>query len=123
MSNAFDRESVHRKKTSRGAWTAVAVIGAACCAALPRPGAAVAQQAFLTGQFLIAAPGMGPWATLATHPTLWSAALTGGHLMNVLPASLIPHSAAQTWLRDRTLPAWKGGTFRAWLKKRRGKST
>ena len=59
MSNAFDRESVHRKKTSRGAWTALAVIGAACCAALPRPGAAVAQQAFLTGQFLIAAPGMG----------------------------------------------------------------
>ena len=58
MSNAFDQGSVHRKKTSR-TWAGLAAIMAlAWCIAMPSPGAA-AQQAFLTGQFLIAAPGMG----------------------------------------------------------------
>ena len=58
MSNAFDQGSVHRGKTSRTDWAALAVIAAACFSAAPSAGAA-AQQAFLTGQFLIAAPGMG----------------------------------------------------------------
>jgi putative transcriptional regulator len=57
MSNAFDQKSVHREKTSRTACAALAVIAAACCG-VPRPSAAAAQE-FLTGQFLIAAPGMG----------------------------------------------------------------
>ncbi|MGH7036458.1 MAG: YqgE/AlgH family protein [Stellaceae bacterium] len=57
MSSAFDQESAHRKRASRGAWAALAAIAAAWCVAAPRPGAA--QQEFLTGQFLIAAPSMG----------------------------------------------------------------
>jgi L-lactate dehydrogenase complex protein LldF len=71
----------------------------------------------------IAAPGMGPWATLASHPAMWRAALTGGHLLNVLPASLIPHRAAQAWLRDRTLPRWQGGAFRKWMHRRTGRAS
>ncbi len=68
----------------------------------------------------IAAPGMGAWATLASHPAMWRTALLGGRLMNVLPSSLIPHPAMQAWLRDRTLPRWQGGAFRRWLKGRAG---
>lgn len=60
MSNAFNQGPVHREKTSRTAWAALAVIAAACCVAAPKSGgAAAAQQESLTGQFLIAAPGMG----------------------------------------------------------------
>jgi L-lactate dehydrogenase complex protein LldF len=71
----------------------------------------------------IAAPGMGPWASLAMRPVAWKAALKGGHLMNILPSSFIPHPAARTWLKDRTLPKWEGGAFRSWMKKRGGKTS
>jgi L-lactate dehydrogenase complex protein LldF len=71
----------------------------------------------------IASPGMGPWASLAMRPVAWRTALSAGHIMNVLPKSLIPHPAAQTWLKDRTLPKWEGGAFRKWMKDRRGKSS
>lgn len=66
----------------------------------------------------ISAPPMGAWSTMASSPTAWSMALKGGHLMNVLPKSMIPVPSMQTWLKDRTLPAWQGGQFRKWLKQR-----
>lgn len=58
MSNAFGQALAHPTRASRGACAALAVIAATWCAAAPSPGA-TAQQAFLTGQFLVAAPGMG----------------------------------------------------------------
>jgi len=66
----------------------------------------------------IAAPGMGPWANMAIRPAFWKAALLGGHVMNVLPPSFLMHPSAQTWLKDRTLPAWQGNGFRRWMKNR-----
>ncbi len=67
---------------------------------------------------MIAAPGMGPWASLASRPVLWKVALAGGRILNVLPDSTLIHPSAQAWVRDRTLPKWEGGDFRRWLKKR-----
>lgn len=66
----------------------------------------------------IAAPPMGAWSMMASSPTAWKLALKGGHVMNVLPHSMVPVPAMQTWLKDRTLPAWEGGKFRQWMKGR-----
>ncbi len=63
-------------------------------------------------------PPMGAWALLASQPTAWKAALFGGKVMNYLPLNLLPIPAAQAWLKTRTLPAWRGGEFRRWLKNR-----
>ena len=69
----------------------------------------------------IASPPMGAWATMASSPTAWKLALKGGHMMNVIPQGMIPVPALRTWLKDRTLPNWKGGSFRSWLRKREKK--
>jgi L-lactate dehydrogenase complex protein LldF len=61
-------------------------------------------------------PPMGPWALLASSPAAWKAALVGGRLMNHLPLQLIPVPAVQAWVSRRTLPAWRGGEFRKWLR-------
>ena len=63
-----------------------------------------------------ATPPMGLWALLASQPVAWRAALFGGNLLNVLPASLLPVPAVRAWIEKRTLPAWRGGAFRKWLK-------
>ena len=64
-------------------------------------------------------PPMGPWALLASQPAAWRAALVGGRLLDRLPRSLVPVPAYQAWTAGRTLPKWRGGKFRKWLKKRR----
>ncbi len=69
----------------------------------------------------IATPPMGAWATLASSPTAWKLALKGGHLMNVIPHGMVPVPALKTWLKDRTLPDWRGGSFRKWLRNRKNK--
>jgi L-lactate dehydrogenase complex protein LldF len=66
----------------------------------------------------INAPGLKPWATMASSPGLWKAALKGGHVMNILPEKLMLHPSAQAWLKARTLPKWQGGEFRKWMKQR-----
>ena len=66
----------------------------------------------------INAPGLKPWATMASHPGIWKAALKGGHVMNLLPERLMLHPSAQAWLKARTLPKWQGGEFRQWMKNR-----
>jgi L-lactate dehydrogenase complex protein LldF len=66
----------------------------------------------------VAAPGMGAWATMASHPVLWKTALVAGKLLDVLPESLAPHPALRAWQESRTLPAWKGGSFRRWWNSR-----
>lgn len=66
----------------------------------------------------IAAPPMGPWAMLASSPVLWRTAMVGSRVMNVLPEALIPVPAVRSWLSQRTLPEWRGGKFRSWMKNR-----
>jgi len=64
-------------------------------------------------------PPMGPWALLASQPLAWRAALFGGKMLDHLPGALIPVAAYHAWTRCRTLPRWRGGAFRKWLKTRK----
>jgi L-lactate dehydrogenase complex protein LldF len=64
------------------------------------------------------APPMGAWGLLASQPTAWKASLTGGHVMNFLPHNLVPVPAMRAWTKTRTLPKWRGGAFRKWMKNR-----
>jgi L-lactate dehydrogenase complex protein LldF len=64
-------------------------------------------------------PPMGGWALLATRPTVWKAALAAGRIVNYLPTRLLPIPPLRAWERTRTLPKWRGGDFRRWLKARR----
>ena len=66
-------------------------------------------------------PPMGAWALLASRPAAWRAALFGGKLINHLPVTLVPVPALRAWEAKRTLPEWRGGAFRTWLKDRRTK--
>jgi L-lactate dehydrogenase complex protein LldF len=66
----------------------------------------------------VAAPGMGAWATMASHPMLWKTALVGGKILDVLPEKLAPHPALRAWQESRTLPEWQGGAFRRWWRSR-----
>ena len=59
---------------------------------------------------------MGAFAKLATSPGAWQAAMTASKAMNYLPVSLMPVKPLREWLKLRTLPRWRGGEFRAWLK-------
>ena len=61
---------------------------------------------------------MGPWALLAAQPAVWKAALAGGRIINHLPVKLIPVPALQAWAAKRSLPEWRGGEFRKWMKAR-----
>ncbi len=63
-------------------------------------------------------PPMGAWAVLASQPTAWKAALFGGKLINFLPTKLLPIPPLRAWEAKRTLPEWRGGNFRKWLKER-----
>lgn len=63
-------------------------------------------------------PPMGAWSVLASQPAAWKAALVGGKILNFLPTNLIPVPALRAWEAKRTLPEWKGGEFRSWLRKR-----
>jgi len=62
-------------------------------------------------------PPMGAWSILASQPAAWKVALIGGKLLDWLPPGL-PIRPLRAWERKRTLPAWRGGEFRKWLKHR-----
>ncbi len=64
-------------------------------------------------------PPMGAWAMLASSPFVWKFALLGGRLMNLIPTRFIPVPALRAWEQKRTLPAWRGGSFRRWMKERK----
>lgn len=64
-------------------------------------------------------PPMGAWSVLATNPSVWKTALFGGKIMDYLPTKFIPVPALQAWQAKRTLPEWRGGEFRKWMKNRR----
>lgn len=63
-------------------------------------------------------PPLGPFASLATSPALWRAGMTVSRTMNAVPMDLVPFGPLQAWLRQRTLPRFRGGEFRQWLKTR-----
>jgi L-lactate dehydrogenase complex protein LldF len=67
------------------------------------------------------APPMSPFATLATSPSLWRTAMTMSKAMNHLPIQVAPVKPLQEWLGQRTLPEWRGGDFRKWMKARAAK--
>ena len=63
-------------------------------------------------------PPMWPWAVLASQPFAWKTALMAGKAIDFLPTRLLPVPAVQAWARNRTIPKWRGGEFRKWLKNR-----
>jgi L-lactate dehydrogenase complex protein LldF len=63
-------------------------------------------------------PPMGAWALLASQPAAWKAALFGGKIINYLPTKWLPIPPLRAWEAKRTLPEWRGGNFRKWLKDR-----
>ena len=65
------------------------------------------------------APPMGAWAWVARSPALWRASLRSANMLNLLPYEKIPFGPLGRWTRDRTLPPWRGGKFRAWAKNRK----
>jgi L-lactate dehydrogenase complex protein LldF len=67
-------------------------------------------------------PPMGAWSLLASQPTAWKAALLGGKIINYLPTKMLPIPALRAWEGKRTLPEWKGGEFRKWLKQRNART-
>lgn len=63
-------------------------------------------------------PSMGPWARLATLPGAWRTSLRASRLMNHIPLGLLPMPAVRAWLEERTLPEFRGGRFRQWMRDR-----
>ncbi|MGH8016867.1 MAG: LutB/LldF family L-lactate oxidation iron-sulfur protein [Opitutaceae bacterium] len=63
-------------------------------------------------------PPMGAWAMMASQPFLWKTAMIGGKILDVIPTSMMPVPALRAWESKRTLPGWKGGAFRKWIRER-----
>jgi L-lactate dehydrogenase complex protein LldF len=63
-------------------------------------------------------PPMGAWSYLASQSPVWRASLAAGKVMDYMPLNLIPVPALQAWQKSRQLPAWRGGQFRKWMKKK-----
>ena len=64
-------------------------------------------------------PPLEPFARLATHPAIWRASMQTGALLNMVPDSAkLAVPGLGDWLQQRTLPKWRGGQFRKWLKSR-----
>ena len=40
-------------------------------------------------------------------------------MINHLPTKLLPIAALRAWEGKRTLPEWKGGDFRKWMRERK----
>ena len=63
-------------------------------------------------------PSMGAWARLATMPGAWRAGMRVGRALNHLPLERLPVYPVRAWCDQRTLPEWRGGRFREWLRRR-----
>jgi L-lactate dehydrogenase complex protein LldF len=63
------------------------------------------------------APSLGAFASVASEPFAWQAALFGGGLLERLPSFLLP-APLRTWQTNHTLPTWRGGAFRRWWRER-----
>jgi L-lactate dehydrogenase complex protein LldF len=62
-------------------------------------------------------PPMSVYSLVARHPRLWRLVMSLGHLMERLPLARLPIAAGRAWLDHRTLPRWRGGRFRRWLRR------
>jgi L-lactate dehydrogenase complex protein LldF len=49
---------------------------------------------------------------------LWRFAMKSNKVMNLVPLEKLPLPYLQPWLKTRTLPEWRGGEFRSWMKDR-----
>jgi L-lactate dehydrogenase complex protein LldF len=61
-------------------------------------------------------PPMGIYALLARHPGLWRLAMRLGRLLDWLPLERLPVAMSRAWFDSRSLPRWRGGRFRRWLR-------
>ena len=66
----------------------------------------------------VASPPMGAWSLVASQPAAWKAALMAGRVMNHVSSRFIPIPALRAWEQSRTLPEWRGGEFRRWMRER-----
>ena len=66
-------------------------------------------------------PPMGGWSILCSTPAMWKTALVTGKAMDYVSMKLIPVPAVQAWVKERTLPPFRGGKFRKWFKNRNKK--
>jgi L-lactate dehydrogenase complex protein LldF len=64
-----------------------------------------------------ASPSMSSFARLASRPASWRRALAAGKLLGLVPGPLRPR-ALRVWGSHHTLPPWRGGAFRKWMKTR-----
>jgi L-lactate dehydrogenase complex protein LldF len=67
-------------------------------------------------------PPMAGFALLGSHPLIWRSAMTFGVAKDYLPLDRMPVPYLGSWLKTRTLPKWRGGKFRAWMKSRNGRN-
>ena len=65
-----------------------------------------------------ASPSMTSFARLASRPASWRRALSAGRLLGLVPGFLRPR-ALRVWGANHTLPPWRGGAFRKWMKDRK----
>lgn len=64
-------------------------------------------------------PSMGGYSLMARHPGLWRLAMRFGRVLNWLPLRQLPLGVSRAWFTSRTLPRWRGGYFRRWLRSRK----
>lgn len=67
-------------------------------------------------------PPMFGFGILASQPMAWKTALAAGRIMNYFPVEMVPVKPAAAWTDHRTLPEWRGGEFRKWMRSRNGSS-
>jgi len=64
-------------------------------------------------------PPMDGFAMMSSHPLVWRASLNFGAAKDYVPMlDKLPIPYLGAWLKTRTLPPWRGGKFRAWMKSR-----
>ena len=69
-------------------------------------------------------PPMAGFAVLGSHPLIWRSAMTLGAVKDMVPMlDKMPVPYLGSWLKSRTLPKWRGGKFRAWMKGRPARGT
>ena len=66
-------------------------------------------------------PPMGAFGALASSPVIWNIALKAGKAKDLIPLEKFPLPYLSPWLKTRTLPSWRGGEFRNWMKNRHKK--
>ena len=63
-------------------------------------------------------PPMKVWSVLASSPVAWKLSVSASNLANKIPLDMIPVPPLSDWMQSRTLPEFRGGSFRRWMKDR-----